>query len=117
MGRTAKVIVEYVCEYGDSCAFNYAHEEVYTMLMDNDIDMWTSDEFNEACADRWEIRRKDELQQYVNKLKKLPPDKTNKYFKKNQDHRGYTNKYVLEVLTEWLEAYDKEDDVIRIEWF
>ena len=50
MSRTAKVIVRYVCEYGDSCAFNGAHEEVYEMLSDNDIDMWASNEINEAVA-------------------------------------------------------------------
>ena len=117
MGRTAKVIVKYVCEYGDSCAFNYAHEEAYKMLMDNGIDMWASDENNEACADRWEIRGKAELEKYINKLKKLPPNKTNKYFKKDPDNSGYTNKYVLEVLLEWLEAYDEKADCIRLEWF
>ena len=117
MSRTAKVIVRYVCEYGDSCAFNGAHEDVYEMLSDNDIDMWASNEINEACADRWEIRGKDALQKYINKLKKLPPKKVNKYFKKNQSHGGYTNKYVLDILTEWIEAYDEADEVIRLEWF
>jgi cell fate (sporulation/competence/biofilm development) regulator YmcA (YheA/YmcA/DUF963 family) len=115
MSLTATAVKRYVCEYAPSSAFNYAADEVYDMLTDHNVEIWQSDEYDNHCD--WEINGKETLQKYVKKLKKLPPDAVNKYFKKDKDNAYVTNQYVIDVLEEWIDCYDEEDRVIRVHWY
>jgi hypothetical protein len=112
MGCRATIVTKYVCEYGGS-AFNWAADEVYEMLTDNDVVVGQTNE-DDNYSD-WDIQNPDAVQAYVDKLKKLPQDKVNKYFKKNKECQDATNGYVVVVLEEWLDHI--LDGVIKIHWW
>ena len=119
MGLRANVVTKYVCEYEGSSAFNYEAERVWEMLTQNCVDIY----FGCGCGcdnlyGSWEINVTDELHEYIAKLGTLPPDEVNEYFDAtDSDHQDYTNKYVKEVLDEWVRYSDATSGVIRIQWF
>jgi hypothetical protein len=115
MGLTATAVKRYVCEYAPSSAFDYAADEVYDMLTDNDVEIWQSDDFDNYCE--WEINGKKTLQKLVKKLKKLPPNTVNKHFRRNKNNSYVTNKYVIEILEEWISCYDEKNKVVRVHWY
>jgi predicted trehalose synthase len=113
MGRHARVVKEYVCNYADDCCnFGNAAEEVYALLSDYEIDMWQSDEFQNFCV--WEIRDKERLQEIIDELRTLPPNEVNEHFKDSDDS---TNKNVADTLQAWLQYWNEEDGCIRVHWF
>jgi hypothetical protein len=116
MGVRACIITKYVCEYG-SQTFNYRAEEVFDMLTDNGVDVWTSGGDDDYYG-YWRINcSTDALANYIAALTKLPPDEVNAYFdKENPDNEIYTNQYVREVLEDWLKHCDPVHNVIRIHW-
>jgi len=118
MGLRAHAVERYVCEYSPTADFNYAADEIYTLLSDHDVDVWTADDFSNYCD--WEIQGEDNknaLQACIDVLKKLPPDEPNKWLKENERHTDTTNADVVRVLEDWIRCYDAEDQVIRIQWF
>lgn len=48
MPKHATVVTKYTCEYGEY-SFANAADEVFHMLIDNDIEVWTSNEDNRYC--------------------------------------------------------------------
>lgn len=59
MGYRAHVQKKHEIEYNDRCHFNYAQDEIYKWLCENEVDVWGNG--NEWCqGDEWEIA-KDEL--------------------------------------------------------
>jgi hypothetical protein len=117
MGLRANIVTKYVCEYG-SQSFNYRAEEIYMMLTDNGIDVWTSGDDGDYYG-HWEINcETDALPNYIATLKELPPDEVNAYFNQdNPDDAEYTNRYIVEVLEEWMQYSDPKNMVIRVHWF
>jgi hypothetical protein len=114
MGIRAHIVTKYVCEYGGTQAFNYRAEEVYDMLTDNGVHVWTSGGEGDSYG-HWEVNyASGALEKYIATLKKLPPDEINSYFK--HDDQDYTNGYVCEILEEWLRLRDPTGAVIRIHW-
>lgn len=70
-------------------------------------------------ADIWELN-KEELKQYIKKLRSFPPADANAYFDeegRDVQAQGYTNQDMIEILTEVLENSEPTEDYIRIEWF
>jgi hypothetical protein len=118
MGVRANIVKKYVCEYEGSQAFNYRAEEVYTMLSDNDVNIWTSGGDGDYYG-QWEINcNTNALPKYIATLNELPPDEVNVYFNAdNPDDTDYTNQYVMEVLKEWMQYSDPVHMVIRVHWF
>jgi hypothetical protein len=114
MGNRAHVVKEYVCKYADGCWFNWAANEVYEMLTDNDVEIWRHDECIEGD---WEINGTDTIEAYIAKLKQLPPDETNQYFTEDPNNAYITNAEVIDALEEWVKHCCRVDDVIRIQWF
>jgi hypothetical protein len=118
MGVRANLVTKYVCEYEGSQTFNYRAEEVYDMLTENDVMVWTSGGEGDYYG-YWEVDcSSGTFEQYIVLLKELPPDEVNAYFdKSDSDNADYTNQYVREVLEEWLQHCDPERNIIRVHWF
>ena len=114
MGVRAHAVTKYVCEYGSS-AFNYGADELSNMLVDEEVDFWQQDEFDNYSD--WNVTGIEKLKELVEKLKRLPPDETNEYFDENEDNHYVTNAYVVDIFEEWLKCVDTELDVIRVHWF
>lgn len=113
------VVSQYVCEYAnDGSIYDEAVDEVYDMLIENGIDIHTSDDYTNRCD--WEINCEDNakvLRKYLAKLEKRPPEKVHINFKRVKSTEKYTNKNIADLLKTWLKYIDKEDDLIRIQWF
>ena len=117
MGCRACLVTKYVCEYGDSQSFNWLAEELYDMLCDIGVDVYTSDQDGDYYG-HWHVNLDGEsekrLKDYVAKLGALPPDEVNEYFK---DNDWVTNDYVKSVFEEWMRWSDETGkSVVRIHW-
>ena len=116
MGLRAKAVKEYKCVYSETSAFNFLADELYDLLTDFDVYIWTADDLNNYCD--WEIHCDTAaFEKCIEELKTLPPDAPNEYFSEKPENADITNQYVVEVFEEWLKCKDEKDKVIRIHWF
>ena len=116
MKKQAYVVKKYECVYSEASTFRSLADEVYGLLTDYDVGIWTSDEHSNYCD--WEIHcDTDAFEKCIEELKKMPPEEVNEYFTENSSHMGITNQYVVKVFEEWLRCKDEKDKVIRVHWF
>ena len=116
MGFRANIVTECVHKHDGSSVFNRKAKEVQDMLEKNGIDVRTR--WLDLESAKWEISTSGTsgkmYQRFIAKLETLPPDEINEFFTEGGE---YTNENVKEILEEWWRYRDKQDDVIRIDWF
>ena len=116
MGARSYLVTKHVTEYGGSTFFNYDLESVEEYLSDNDIDVsgWHVGDFCCGCGYYIEIDAAEsnlqKLRELIDRLREQPDAVSGVDGEIN-------NGYVAEALTYWLENYDKDNDVIRVEQF
>ena len=116
MGYRAHIVTELIRKHDGSSIFSRKASEVQEMLEKNGIDVRIVQ--RDIDSARWEISTYKEsgkmYQRYIAKLEMLPPDEINEFFAEND---RYTNENVKGILEEWWKYRDKQDDVIRVDWF
>ena len=111
----AYVVKEYKCVYKPPGMLMYRADEVYDLLTDYDVYVWTSDE--NSSYGEWEIHcDTDAFEKCIEELKTLPPDEISEYFPENPDRPGITNKKIVSIFEGWLKCKDEKDNVIRVHW-
>lgn len=81
-------------------------DQVAEMLVEELESFWQDEN-----SDIWEVN-KEELKDYIGKLRSFPPADKHAYLKED-----YTNQDMIEILTKILKNSEPDEDYIRIEWF
>ena len=110
MGVRAHAVKKYEVKYADRADFNHLAQEVHDYLLENDVGVCLSNEYDVYSDWIIDADNLDRFKELVKKLEGLPPEEVHEAIP------GYMNGEVLSAFKGWLECIKVVGD-LRISWF